>query len=92
MANSKSEINKSQKLALAAPKLAACLRESLVWMIVATCSDNYASSVQALKRMREAIKVLEDAGVDPKIRMEGLDEIERDIARRRSYIIPPNSY
>jgi hypothetical protein len=69
-------------LIAAAPELAEALCESLTWLIVTTSSDNVNEARSAMNHLRKYIAVLDKAGIDHKIRIEGLDEIEAWIAGR----------
>ena len=59
--------------------LVAALKDSLVWLLLATASANPKQAQNAMKQLRANIKALIDAGADSEIRMEGLEEIDKSI-------------
>ena len=61
-------------------ELVEALKEGLTWLIVATANrDNPLAAKSAVTHLRKYIEVLEKAGVDPGIRMVGLEEIDAEI-------------
>ena len=71
-------------------ELAKALKDSLVWLILATGSANPRQGRNAMKQLRINIAALEKAGVDPGIKMEGLElisaEIDHRVAIEREYL------
>jgi hypothetical protein len=79
---SPAERDANARLLAAAQSLAESLREALTWLIVATSRlDNPKAARSAIIHLRKYIAVLEMAGIDPQIRMQGVDEIEAAIAK-----------
>jgi hypothetical protein len=59
--------------------LAEALKDSLVWCVLATSSSNPKQAENAMKQLRINIDTLIKVGIDPEIRMEGLEEIQNEI-------------
>jgi hypothetical protein len=56
------------------------LKDSLCWIMLATSNlSNPLSARNAMRQLRKNIDALVQAGVDPEVRMEGLDEVQKDI-------------
>jgi hypothetical protein len=59
--------------------LAEAPKDSLVWCVLATSSSNPKQAENAMKQLRINIDTLIKVGIDPEIRMEGLEEIQNEI-------------
>jgi beta-phosphoglucomutase-like phosphatase (HAD superfamily) len=77
------EAEANARLMAAAPELLESAKSLLIWAILAANSDNARGALNAIADIRTAVAVIEKAGANAGIRMEGITALEKDAEARK---------